>query len=300
MLIPAETDKKIRPVEYYDGRAGYDEHFLNTVIPLPDITPQALAFGNIAAVKNTDDNVLRYTHFSLVFNAGRKLPFFTVVNIDGNLWSNIKRSEDLWYYDPRIDIDIQIGDDFYSNEPAGPDNKGWFDHGHLVRRLDPAWGDQNIALLGNEDTFHFTNCSPQYWGFNQGSELWAGLENYILYNTDDENVKATVFTGPGFQQQDEEHRDVLVPQYFWKVVLVDSADGTLYSSAYTVDQSRWAQNIPFQELPVGQFQHFQVPVADIQTDTGLLFSNDVLNADVLKDKPRKPLRGLADIVHPRR
>jgi endonuclease G len=166
--------------------------------------------------------------------------------------------------------------------------------------LDPAWGAQAIALLGNEDTFHFTNCSPQYWGFNQGSELWAGLENYILYNTDKENVRATVFTGPGFQKNDEEHRDVLIPQCFWKVVVVDSTDGTLYSSAYTVDQSQWSQNIPFRELPVGKYQHYQVPVLKIQTSTGLQFSTGVLDADVLKGKPEKHLRGLSDIEHPKR
>ena len=94
------------------------------------------------------------------------------------------------------------------------------------------WGNLQEATEANFDIFHWTNCSPQYFGFNQGKELWQGLENYILYNTDQEDIKATVFTGPVFSKGDEEHRGILIPLYFWKVVIVTDATGKVYSSAY--------------------------------------------------------------------
>ena len=284
----------VRSLSYYDGRQGYDPNFLGVTIPLPQLTSNALRFGSPAQVQGASNNVLRYTHFSVVFNENRRMAFFTAVNIDGKRWVNLKRGNDAWYFDPRLPKELQIGNELYGNEP---DN--YFDRGHLTRRLDPVWGD--TAELADEDTFHWTNCAPQYWEFNQGKELWQGLENFILYNTDEEDVRASVFTGPLFQDDDEEHRGVLIPQYFWKVVVVSDRGGKLYSSAYVVSQQPFAKNIPFEKLPVGDFNNFQVSIANLEQSIGLAFSNDVRAADVFKDGlGDRRLRSFGDIVHPRR
>ena len=60
--------------------------------------------------------------------------------------------------------DQQTGEDVYRDNPL--------DRGHLVRRLDPAWGP--LAKAANDDTFHFTNCTPQHHDFNAGQTLWLG------------------------------------------------------------------------------------------------------------------------------
>src|SRR5262249_52419840 len=156
----------------------------------------------------TEDNILKYTHYSVLMNVDRRMAFYSVVNIDGNQSENLNRGTDKWYYDPRLDLSLQLGDELYGNENVPGGN--YFDRGHLTRRLDPVWG--GVAELANDDTFHWTNCSPQYKGFNQGDDLWQGLENYILYNTDQEDIKATVFNGPIFADDDEEHRGTRVPQ----------------------------------------------------------------------------------------
>ena len=292
---------RIHPLSYYDGRMGYDEKFLTgTVIPLPEITPAALQFGAVVPVTGTTDSILRYTHFSLVFCDKRKLPFVTAVNIDGKGWDNIKRGRDVWFYDGRVPLEMQIGESMYNNEPSGDANHGWFDRGHLVRRADPDWGDLATAAQADEDTFHFTNCSPQYWGFNEGKQLWQGLENYILDTLsgkrDGQQSKGTVFTGPLFDANDEEHRGVQIPQYFWKVVVAQDTDGKIYSSAYVVSQKEYATNIPFETLPVGKVFDFQVPLAKLEARTGLRFTDEVRNADVLAGKQDTPLRSLVDIA----
>jgi endonuclease G len=155
-------------------------------------------------------------------------------------------------------------------------------------------------VLANDDTFHWTNCSPQYWAFNQGEDLWQGLENFILYNTDEEDVRASVFTGPVFRDDDEVHRGVRIPQFFWKLVVVTNQEGKLFSSAYVVSQKDFAQNIPFEQLPVGQHRNFQVSIATLEHETGLDFGVVVRDADVFSEAGNKPLRSFADIVHPRR
>lgn len=297
----AEAERRARrrthPISYYAGRAGYDRNFLGVEVPLPTLTERALRFGQVAPVEGNTDGELRYEHFSIFFNADRRLAFFTAVNIDGTKSVSLDRGSDTWFYDPRLPEDLQVGDELYSNEPGG----NYFDRGHLVRRLDPVWGDAAILTRANEDTFHWTNCTPQYWEFNQRQSLWQGLENFILTNTDQDDLRATVFTGPLFQDNDEIHRGVKIPQAFWKVVVVVDGSGKLYSSAYVVSQEQYAHNIPFERLPVGNFKNFQVSVARLEQRTGISFGTNVLAADVIKGETTdRPLRGLVDIQHPRR
>ncbi|PSB56061.1 DNA/RNA non-specific endonuclease [Chamaesiphon polymorphus] len=295
-LEARRTRTQVHSIEHFAGRTGYDPNFLGQVIPLPSLTDRALRFGSIAPVSGTQDNVLQYEHFSIVFNADRRLAFFTAVNIDGSQSVGLGR-DDAWYYDARLPQNLQIGNDFYSNEPGG----NYFDRGHLVRRLDPVWGDPATAARANEDSFHWTNCSPQYYAFNQGATLWQGLENFILTNTDQDDLKASVFTGPLFRNEDEVHRGVKIPQAFWKLVAVVDGANRLYTSAYIVSQKQFATNIPFERLPVGSFNNFQVSIARLEELTGLDFGNVVRAADVIQGDPTdRPLRSLADIRHPRR
>ncbi len=286
----------VHPVAYFAGRKGYDPNFLGQAIPLPTITDRALKFGKVAPIAGTSDNALRYEHFSVLMNADRRLAFFTAVNIDGSQSVSLGR-DDAWFFDARLPENLQVGNDFYSNEPGG----NYFDRGHLVRRLDPVWGDDATAARANGDSFHWTNCSPQYYLFNQSETLWQGLENFILTNTDRDDLKTTVFTGPIFRSDDELHRGVLVPQAFWKLVAVKDRANKLFTSAYIVSQKKYATNIDFEVIPVGEFNNFQVSIARLEELTGLAFDKEVRAADVIPgEKKGIPLRSLADVKHPRR
>ena len=136
----------VRPLSYYDGRQGYNPDFLGITIPLPELTPTALAFGPLARVEGADDNILRYTHFSIAMCETRRLAFYTAVNIEGSQWVGLERRDDEWFFDPRVPIELQVGNDFYSNEPGG----NFFDRGHLVRRQDPIWGEENRGQDGQQ------------------------------------------------------------------------------------------------------------------------------------------------------
>lgn len=299
--------RNTRPPQYFDGRPGYDPAFLGVKLPLPTLGPAALQRGAPAKVAGTTDDVLRYLHFSILFNGdpARRIPFFTAVNIDGSSWTNLDRGNgDTWYYDPRISEELQSGDELYGNEPVA--GKNYFDRGHLVRRLDPVWGDIRTAAQANDDTFYWTNCSPQYKGFNEGKNLWAGLEDFLLFNTDQENVRASVFTGPVLRGDDERHRGILIPQFFWKVIAVVDSAGKLFTSGYIVSQKDYALGIPFEVMPVGPNstrpgQNYQVPVTRIEADTGIIFPPAVRKADVYHGPAvGTALRSTADIAHPRR
>ena len=111
---------------------GYDTQFLGDDYEVPHPTFRSDLEQDIAQLKD-GSNVLHYTHFSIVMSKSRRLAYYTVVNIDGNQLMKIDRN-DKWYLDPRIETEYQCGPELYKNNSL--------DRGHLVRRLDPVWGDQ--------------------------------------------------------------------------------------------------------------------------------------------------------------
>ena len=65
---------------------------------------------------------------------------------------------------------------------------------------------------GNQDSFYYTNIGPQHEKFNQGKELWLGLEDFVLENTTASRKRVSVFNGPIFTNQDNMYRGVPIPK----------------------------------------------------------------------------------------
>jgi endonuclease G len=240
----------------YAGLAGYKDDFLGKEhrIALPSLGESIR--GDLAQVPGEVGGVLRYAHFSVVMNGVRKLAFYTAVNIDGAALKQIPRSGERWYFDPRIDRDLQAGPELYANNDL--------DRGHLVRRQDPVWGRD--AARANEDTFHFTNASPQHRNLNQ--KTWLELENYILENAGRHDLKVTVFTGPVFRDDDLLYRGYRIPAEFWKVVAMIGPNGALSATAYLQTQKNLLDDL---EFAYGAYKTYQVPVARIERLTDLDF-----------------------------
>lgn len=240
------------------GSGGYDCLFLGSVskVSLPKLSA---AMEKDVSRQNNGSYVLDYTHFSIVMCRSRCLAYFTAVNIDGNQAVNLKRGDDSWDFDPRIPSDAQYGNDLYS--------KNDLDRGHLVRRLDPVWGDN--AQQANDDTFYFTNSSPQHKELNQ--KTWLELENYLLRNAINHNLKVSVFTGPVFRSDDIVYRNKFkIPAEFWKVAVMIKDDGTMSATAYLQTQKNIIDNL---EFAYGAYKTYQVPVAHVEEITGLDFGD---------------------------
>jgi endonuclease G len=278
----------------YARRHGYDPVFLGgngRAVPLPLLSAAQRQQAAVNRRANGHDDVLLpYHHFTVVMNRERRLAFYTAVNIDGRITHNFRRETDRWSLDPRIGADEQHGEALY----AGND----LDRGHLVRRLDPAWGESRTAAkFANDDTFHFTNCSPQHKNFNQNRTTWAGLEDYILKNADVEDLKVTVFTGPVFAEDDPEYRGTRLPRQFWKVVVIARPGGGLSATGYLLSQSRLITDL--EAFTYGAYRTFQVPVHQVALLTGLDFgdlsSSDPLRGDEVLHESAAP-RG-REILH---
>ncbi len=268
-----------------EGRTGYQQDFLGPAVAHPALRPELE--GALAPVTGREDGILDYTHYSLRMHRFRRLAMYTAVNIDGGSARNVRRGRDKWSMDPRIDPRFQVGNELYER------NK--LDRGHLVRRLDPAWGDTfESAEAAALDTFFYTNCAPQHQRHNQ--DLWLGIEDHILTNADARDLRVNVFSGPIFRDSDRQYREFLIPEDYWKVVaVVNDETGRLSVTGYVVSQRDFMDDL---EFAFGPFQTYQVPVATIEEQTRLDFG-DLKGFDPLagtETSPIRPLTTLADIT----
>jgi endonuclease G len=144
----------------------------------------------------------------------------------------------------------------------------------MVRRQDPAWGFVGRAKRANADTFHFTNCAPQQWQFNE-TKPWAVLEDYVLLNAVEGDEKVSVFTGPVFGDDDPTYRYVRVPTRFWKIVARVNENKKLVATGFLADQGPKLGQIP-ERLDeafsnVSKVKIYQIRISEIQNLTKLNF-----------------------------
>ncbi len=337
-----------RAMDQYADRQGYKRGFIDGHdVPLPKLGPGLVpqAARNRAAGPGDDPFELKYHHFSIVMNGQRRLAFFTACNIDGASAKAVDRrtgavtplrpdspglrealeaeaaEAESWRGDPRIEPHELAGNQFYSGQrvPGFPNSNDpqriarIFQRGHLIRRLDPSWGDDAAALAAEADTFHYTNAAPQVGFFNQGTaapstpgsgggKLWRAVENFVLRNAVAENQRVTSFTGPIFHPEDRPFRGVPIPQSFFKVT-VWSEGGALRSLAMRASQAEVIREWPeamfgsgeaakiiegpeafMDEGELQRVQDFLTTVAEVERLTELDFGEAVRNADVRADE----------------
>jgi endonuclease G len=279
------SERGRRPSDDFSDRDGYEPGFIpGHVVPLPKLSAaqRQAAARNLSARSGDDPFELPYHHFSVVVNGRRKLAFFTACNIDGRRSKYINRdtgaiaaldprnpdhglmesleesgaeASEAWYDDARLAAGTVAGKSTYEKQvvPGFPDTQSMnrtlrmFQRGHLVRRLDPAWGTNDQAKLGEGDTFFFTNCAPQVGFFNMGranpsvggtggGKLWRAVENLVLRNARNERMRACTFSGPIFDDDDRAYRDIWIPGQFFKVA-VWAEGGALRSLGMIADQT---------------------------------------------------------------
>ncbi len=272
---------------------GYVENFLgdNHKIKLP-----VLSASQKKDVVTFDggNTKLDYIHYSVVMCKSRRFAYFTAVNIDGSQWQDNPRI-DGWKNDTRIKADEQWGSSLYTAKKSN------FDKGHLVRREDPEWGEKNLSLEAGKKTFYFPNCTPQHSDLNK--KIWAELEAAILHNgADENNLKATVFTGPVLTKTDGtfvtkvKSTEVKIPNLFWKIVVWTKSNGKAYAVGFIMSQEKFlvrdgiilkkatpvaarlaaADEDVFEHIKFKDGKTYQVKIEEIENLTGLKFKWNVV------------------------
>lgn len=287
---------------------GYDPAFLGTdlTVPLPRTGrgfKGRLAENNVPTKHGK--HVFDYTHFSLAMHAERRLAVWTAVNIAGKDLKSSK-AEPGWRRDKRLLPSQQTLAEVYGKVPG----KGLqVDRGHLVRRLDPVWGKQEVADRAAADTFHYTNAAPQEHVFN--SEIWGNLEDFVLARADQRDHKVTVMTGPILRPDDNFFGEELkggpwqIPWSFWKIAVFKRPDGTTSVTGFVVEQSSRIAPLfeatRFNPYSVDEARVFQRPILLIEQLTGLDFGDlrkmdRMGSVEMTSSASARPIRGAGDIA----
>ena len=117
----------------------------------------------------------------------------------------------------------------------------------MVRRDDVCWGSSFEDIqMGNGDTYHVTNCSPQTKPFNQGpegEENWGDLESHLQRAAKRDMEKVVIYAGPIFKRNDRwfSGKDeagavrIQIPTKFWKII-VAKGDGGSEAYGFILEQ----------------------------------------------------------------
>lgn len=278
----------------YSDRKGYVPSFLGSrnVVDLPVVERDA---EDVLALTDGTGSELKYEHYSVVMSKKRRMCFFSAVNIDGK--KSLKSARVSWKWDPRISRSQQIMNECYGNPPK-------FSRGHMTRREDPGWGDEETAKRGNQDSMHVTNTTPQMQAFN--APIWLALEDYALQHAREDDMKISVFTGPYFARRDPTMYGVRIPLAFWKIIaFIHDETGKLCATGYEMTQK---STLPDEEFVFGAFTSPQLHVAtqvsirSIADKAGISFGRlaevDPLGGDeerVVDGRDRAPLQALEQI-----
>ena len=294
----------------YATRNGYDPKFLgeDVVVPLPKVTrPARETFGEVLSFAGDSkdeqgDNIgeLKYWNYSVIMNGKRKLAYFSAANVDSANTLGQRDTYDTWYKDTRLNPGDQIGGEFYGDP---------FDKGHLTSRSDLQWATEDdakkygksrneVGKRNGDDSFHWTNCSPQHAAFNRDSGkngLWRRLELAAVSALVAKGVtRLCIINGPVFdapsstlddqrkahlnlhaaRDADLVYRSVQIPKLFFKVIAY-AADQKLHAKAFIVSQENMLdkKGVPDlkEEFTEQEVTLYQVPINDLQTLTGLDF-----------------------------
>lgn len=292
----------------YDQRPGYRPTFLGEAalrIPLPTLKDPARR-KLLVPVKGQPRGELKYWNYSVLLHKARKLAFLSAVNVDASQRPETAgREGDRWYVDTRVDARLQLDQSFYGSQrsfEAKLDRTlNPFDRGHLTRRLDAQWGrDDSLATRNGNDSFHFTNCAPQHWRFNQGAKRWLGLEDHVVSRFAG-GQRASVFNGPvfdapvskmspdgrlrpsllGASHKDPTFGGIAIPKLYFKIVACARGNQTLGVAAFLMSQEDLLRTVgrrlkglppaPNEALTDDEARLYQVRVRDIERITGLDF-----------------------------
>ncbi|MFM0521768.1 MULTISPECIES: DNA/RNA non-specific endonuclease [Caballeronia] len=252
-------------------RMGFRSDFLDFPVPKP--TFQSKVGKDLKGLRGQDS--IEYCHFTVWLSGSRKLPLCSAWNIDGDAKKSLNRKGLKFVKDERDGLDeFQVGDELY--------NSNDIDRGHLARRDDLVWGSMEEARQANEDSFFFTNMTPQHRAFNQSmlNGKWGLLENAVLDDVVLRKLRVSLMGGPVLSDEDLPYRGVKIPRQFWKAVFfTDDADGSNKARAYVLTQDDLLKTLKPEALELDEFRWYQVPLGRIEQMTGLRFARELHQID---------------------
>eukprot|EP00531_Pseudo-nitzschia_arenysensis_P010925 CAMPEP_0116127468 /NCGR_PEP_ID=MMETSP0329-20121206/6855_1 /TAXON_ID=697910 /ORGANISM="Pseudo-nitzschia arenysensis, Strain B593" /LENGTH=425 /DNA_ID=CAMNT_0003621567 /DNA_START=105 /DNA_END=1382 /DNA_ORIENTATION=+ len=277
---------------------GYKPVFLGETFKLGLPTFSASLQQNVLIKKEPNFDATgswrEYIHYSVATNKTRRQPICVAVNINQNFIQKTTRTVKL-----RFGNDTKIGEEYQTPDSYfGP----IWNRGHMSRRETAVWSSNRDlakrneeALAAEKDTYYFSNACLQHRYLNQ--DEWVKVENWVRDLAEDKNDKITVFSGPIYNDEEKSELPTQfigfrnkyiaeIPLAFFKVVCFIDENENLATRSFIFPQDHEFGSGDRKKVDTLQDKNgksklsdFQVPIADVEGATGLVFPQSVKNAD---------------------
>ena len=236
----------------------------------------ALNSANVFVPHYVEIDGKKELNYSLEWNAGMKHAQWVAYRFDkSNIAQNVTRSNN-FTVDPELPASMQVDNSYHTSDG--------FDRGHLC----PS-NDRLVSAQANEQTFYFSNMSPQINSFNSG--IWEKIESEVNYwgslissgkydtvyvakggtlNNLLQNFTGTIKANDGIYPTTDANgltvKGLPCPAYYFAAVLAVSK-GTYTSIAFYVPHQESTQK----DFSAADAKQYVVSVDDLESKTGLDF-----------------------------
>ncbi|WP_052408973.1 DNA/RNA non-specific endonuclease [Porphyromonas sp. COT-290 OH3588] len=190
-------------------------------------------------------------NYSLEYDTQRRHARWVAFSFDRASAPNRVKRSDAWGWDPKLPKEYST-DNWFA--------RSGYSRGHLV-----ASEDRTFAQEANEQTFYYSNISPQLQEHNGG--VWVRLEKKVQSWGRDERLHDVLYVAKGGTIRDdqiEEHRlrgQIVIPRYYWMALLLQKGD-EYHSIAFWTEHRSYAKG-------EGNLRDLAISVDELEQRTGL-------------------------------
>jgi len=277
-VVTDQTEE--RPNDNVNANTGYDNVSV-TGYEIPHLNDQ-----NVYADHYVTMDGVQILNYALEWDNTKRHANWVAFTFDTTTSADVVKRTDLWAKDPKLPAEMQTGDSDHTNDG--------FDRGHLC-----ASEDRVYLKEANEQTFYYSNISPQLNDFNGG--FWGKLEARVqtwgrstttgtydkVYVTKGgtlnkllKNFKGTTVNGgtPTTDANGFTIHGLACPEYYFMAVL-SQKDDVFHAIAFLVPHKEGMTKNPSSD----ELKEYVVSVDKLEEETGIdFFCNlpDVLENEV--------------------
>jgi endonuclease G len=200
------------------------------------------------------DKVIHHAGYSLLYNEAQEQASWVAYELTDKETIKLYQRTNKFIVDPAVK----------TGSATQADYKGsGYDRGHLAPAADMGW-----SALNMQESFYYSNMSPQEPGFNRG--IWKNLEEKVR-GWAFENKKIYIVTGPVLRNGLHKigPNQVAVPEYFYKVILDYSAP-SIKGIAFLMPNHSSTRTL----------QSYAVSIDSVEKTTGINFFPNITDAHI--------------------
>ena len=211
-------------------------------------------------------------NYSLEYDTDKRHPRFVCFTFDEKTSAKTVRRSDAWAWDPQVPTQFSTE---YMFKNSG------YDRGHMV-----ASSDRLFSREANQQTFYYTNMSPQLGELNQ--KFWSKLEQQVQDWGRNSQLRDILYVAKGGTIRDDQIEGnkvkgaIVVPKYYW-MALVQKKGSSYHGIGFLVEHREYAKGADIRSVALS--------IDELEAKLGMdLFHNfpDDIEQQFEAESPKSP------------